>query len=73
MKHIARAHRHYPTQVVDAKTRERMWSKRPGVNAKAHRNGSGVPSGRCKPFEYCFLGSSLVQVKRLRIELRRKP
>jgi hypothetical protein len=30
-------------------------------------------SGCCKPFEYGFLGSSLIQMKRLRIELRRKP
>src|ERR1700737_5218535 len=73
MKHIARAHRHYPAQVLDAKTHEGLRSKWPGFNAKAHRNGRSVPTGCCKTVEYGFLGGGFIQMKRLRIKLRRKP
>jgi len=43
------------------------------LNAKAHRNGCGVPTGCYKPFEHGFPGGGFVQMERLWIELGGKP
>src|SRR5437773_2720812 len=70
MEDIARSDRQYPAKPVDPKADEGMGAKRASLYCKTHREGGGVPSRCCQALENCFPGSVVVQMKRLRIELR---
>jgi hypothetical protein len=72
MEDIVRPDRQHPAKIVNPEAYQGMWAKRAKFHTKAHGDGGGVPSRCCKTLEDRFSGSVIVQMKWLRVELRRE-
>src|ERR1044072_8315829 len=67
MEDIVRSYRQQPAKTVKAEADERVRAKRASLDREAHCDAGGVPSRCRQTLENCFLGSFIVQMKRLRI------
>src|SRR4051794_34084164 len=73
MQTVIGPYRDGPAQPVDASADQRMRAEGPSLDREAHGNGGGVPSRGSEPPEQGLLGGFVVEMHRLRIELRREP
>jgi len=69
MENVVGSYRQHPAKTVNPKADEGMGAKRARLHCKTHCESGGVPSRCCQTLENCSLGSFIVQMKRLRIEL----
>src|SRR5579871_2045363 len=72
MERVARPHRFYPAQLVNACAKQRMRPERPRRQCEPHRDRGGMPAGSGKPAENGVPRRLVIEMKRLRIELAGK-